>query len=217
MRRRARRVTSRRSPRPQLAEGAVAQGMAVRRQGLGQQLLAVGPLDGRPARDDRPARRRRADALAAPTRSNDCCSDPCRPVNPPSVRHSRCPSLTADLVHVSGEEVCVSSVHRPLRQGDRLARPLAGVELLTVAELVAQPGTDDQSLTVRVDAEVAAVEQRVHVRPQQQPWVSACRSVTAVRPPGRGARQAAGRARGHPAPQGSGRRTGPSPWRRWPG
>src|SRR6266446_516494 len=66
------------------------------------------------------------------------------------------------------QELAGRPVRPARRQGNRLPGTL--VELLAVAEFLAQPRTDVQSVA-RVHAEVTVVEQRVHVGPEQQPVV----------------------------------------------
>ena len=66
------------------------------------------------------------------------------------------------------QELTAGPVRPARRQGNRLSGML--VELLAVAEFLAQPRTDVQPVA-RVHGEVTVVEQRVHVRPEQQPVI----------------------------------------------
>jgi hypothetical protein len=77
-------------------------------------------------------------------------------------------SCLEDLVQLPFEELAGGPVRGALGQFDDL--PGLGVELVSVAELRSQPGTDVQAVA-RVDAEVAAVKQGVDVRSQQEPVV----------------------------------------------
>jgi hypothetical protein len=74
------------------------------------------------------------------------------------------------LVQVPLQEVALGAVRPVFGEGDEL--PCPGVEAVAVAEVVAQPRADSQPVG-GVDAEVAAVEQGVDVRSQQQAIVQA--------------------------------------------
>jgi len=69
------------------------------------------------------------------------------------------------FVEVPLQELAVRPVSTARWQFDDLSR--LGIELLAVAELLAQPGTDHEPVC-GVHAQVAAVEHGVHIRSEQQ-------------------------------------------------
>nr|WP_245775405.1 hypothetical protein [Nonomuraea wenchangensis] len=77
------------------------------------------------------------------------------------------------------EKLGVGPVARSGRDVDLLAG--SAVELLAVAELLAQSGADQQSV-LGVDRQVAAVEQRVQVRTEKQAVVQAMFAARRDRP-----------------------------------
>ena len=65
------------------------------------------------------------------------------------------------------EEFSVGPVGSPIGRRNRLARRGSCVELLSVAELSAQPRADEEA-EFRIDSEVAAIEESVHIGPEQE-------------------------------------------------
>ena len=68
-----------------------------------------------------------------------------------------------DLGKVPFQELAFRPVGPALRQIDQLPGP--GVEMIAVAEVLAQPGTNEQPI-LGIDADVSAVEQGMNVRPE---------------------------------------------------